>query len=83
MSFDPFADEQPVAARGLSDDDVKAIVGREITAAEDHAAVLSTARQDALEYYKGVDRWRSKPGQSSVVTREVLETVEWILPQLL
>lgn len=85
MTLDPFALDDPgiAARRGLSDDDIKAIVGREIAAAEDHAAVLSKARQDALEYYKGVDRWRSKPGQSSVVTREVMETIEWLLPQLL
>lgn len=84
MTLDPFAADDPAdTPRGLSDDDIKAICGREITAAEDHASVLSTARQDALEYYRGDNRWPTKAGQSAVVTREVLETIEWLMPQLL
>jgi hypothetical protein len=70
-------------ARPLTDDDIRLICKREIDAAESHAATLSTERQKSLEYYKGTNRWPSKPNQSSVVTRETLETVEWVLPQLL
>lgn len=68
--------------RPLSDDDIKSICGREIAAAESHIGTLSGERQKALDYYSGANMWPSKPGQSSVVTREVLECVEWLLPQI-
>lgn len=67
----------------LSDDDIKAICSREISAAESHIGTLSAARQEALDFYLGKNRWASKPGQSSVVTRETLETIEWIAPQII
>lgn len=67
----------------LDDDDVRLICAREIDAAESHGAVLSTARQESLDYYLGRNKWPSKPGQSSVVTRELAETIEWVLPQLI
>lgn len=67
----------------LSDDDIKSICGREIAAAESHMSTLSSGRQRALDMYNGTNLWASKAGQSSVVTREVLETLEWIHPQLL
>jgi hypothetical protein len=67
----------------LSDDDIKSICGREIAAAESHAGTLSSNRQEALDRYTGKNVWASKPGQSSVVTREVLETIEWVHPMLI
>jgi hypothetical protein len=72
-----------VTPKPLTEDDIKSICGREIAAAESHAGTLSAARQKALDYYTGANMWASKPGQSSVVTRETLETVEWLLPQLI
>ncbi len=69
--------------RPLSEDDIKSICAREIAAAESHIGTLSGERQKALDYYQGKNLWASKPGQSSVVTREVLETVEWLLPQII
>jgi hypothetical protein len=75
--------DEPTEPRRLSDDDIKAICGREITAAESHAATLSAARRTALDMYMGVNKWPSKAGQSSVVTREVMETIEWIHPQII
>jgi hypothetical protein len=86
LTIDIFNDDEagePTGPRRLSDDDIKAICGREITAAESHMTTLSSARRDALDYYMGVNRWPSKVGQSSVVTREVMETIEWIHPQLI
>jgi hypothetical protein len=69
--------------RPLDEDDIRAICSREITAAESHAGILSDERQKALDAYLGKNIYPSKPGQSSVVTRETLETVEWLMPQLL
>lgn len=67
----------------LSDDDIKSIVGREIAAAESHVGTLSSDRQRSLDYYLGKNLWSSKPGQSSVVTKETLECIEWLLPQII
>jgi hypothetical protein len=69
--------------RPLDDDDIRAICAREIAAAESHAGTLSDERQKALDAYLGKNIYPSKPGQSSVITRETLETVEWLMPQLL
>lgn len=73
----------PTTPKPLSEDDIKSIVGREIAAAESHVGTLSSERQRALDMYSGKNLWASKPGQSSVVTRETLETVEWLLPQII
>jgi hypothetical protein len=72
----------PTTPTQLSEDDIKSICGREIAAAESHNGTLSAARREALDRYTGKNVWPSKAGQSSVVTREVLETVEWLLPQI-
>jgi hypothetical protein len=73
----------PVDPRPLSDDDIRSICSREIGAAESHVGLLSANRQRALDFYTGVNLWNSAKGQSSVVSREVLEVVEWTMPQLL
>jgi hypothetical protein len=67
----------------LSEDDIKSICSREISAAESHGGALSAERQKAFDYYNGVNLWPSKEGQSRVVTREVLEVTEWLLPQII
>lgn len=67
----------------MTDDDVRLVCKREIDAAESHVSQLAAERTIALDYYLGKNRWASKPNESSVVTRETLETVEWIHPQLL
>jgi hypothetical protein len=73
----------PTTPTPLSEDDIKSICAREISAAESHIGTLSGERQTALDMYQGRNLWPSKEGQSKVVTREVLETVEWLLPQII
>jgi hypothetical protein len=67
----------------LDHDDITSICSTEIEAAQSHAASLSAERKDALDAYMGKNTRPAKDGQSNVVTREVLETIEWVLPQLL
>lgn len=76
-------DENAPDPVGLDDEDLRLICAREIGVAEDRAAELSTDRQTALDYYRGSNLWKSKAGTSNVVDRSVLETVEWLMPQLL
>lgn len=73
----------PYDPRPLDDDDLRAICAREIEAAKSHMATLADARRENLDYYLGKNLFPSKPGQSSVIDRSVLETVEWLMPQLL
>jgi hypothetical protein len=73
----------PVTPRPLSEDDIKSICAKEIQAAETHVGTLSSERQKALDYYNGENLFPSKTGQSRVVTREVLEAIEWLIPQII
>src|SRR4051812_10256468 len=86
MAIDPYAmpeEEEKAPTRGLSDDDLRSICAREITAAESHSETLSSDRQKALDAYLGKNVYPSKSGQSSVVTRELAECIEWLHPQLI
>lgn len=67
----------------LDDDDIKSICSREIEAAQNHMSTLAEVRKDALDAYLGKNTRPSSAGQSNVVTRETLETIEWVIPQLL
>lgn len=44
---------------------------------------LSEQRARAMEYYLGEPYGNEKPDQSNIVTREVLDTIEWIKPELM
>jgi hypothetical protein len=44
---------------------------------------LSAEREQALKYYNGDLYGNEQEGRSAIVTREVADTVEWILPTLL
>jgi len=68
----------------LSDDQILSIIQQEISsAAGNDTGELSNERAAALDYYLGEAYGDEVDGRSSVVTREVLETVEWILPSLM
>jgi hypothetical protein len=43
---------------------------------------LSQDRQNALKRYKGDPDGTEVPGRSQIVTRDLLDTVEWIMPSL-
>lgn len=47
------------------------------------SGTLSAEREQALNYYLGKPYGNEVEGRSQVVTRDVLETVEWMLPDLL
>jgi len=68
----------------MSDDNVRAFLGRKIDAAMNQDGNdLSTARQENFNYYIGAEYGNERDGYSKVVTREVLETVEWVMPSIL
>lgn len=48
-----------------------------------HTSEISRQREKALHYYYGEPYGDEQPGRCSIVTREVFDTVEWMLPELL
>lgn len=63
----------------LTDQQVLALVQQQATYSNGE---LSKERADALDYYLGQPYGDEVEGRSRIVTREVMETVEWILPSL-
>lgn len=68
----------------LSDEEVKSICESEMQSSTGwQSGELSKERSDAMDYYTGQPYGDEEEGQSQVVTREVLDTVEWMLPSLM
>lgn len=68
----------------MSDEDLVAFLARKIEAAmNDEDGDLSEVRKENLNYYLGKPYGNERAGYSSFVTREVLETIEWVLPNVL
>jgi len=66
-----------------TDDQIAALCRSEIdNAAGRSGGDISQERAEALDYYFGEPYGNEVEGRSSVVTREVMETVEWMLPSL-
>lgn len=70
----------------MTDDEIKGLLQREIKSARSNDDTeLAKNRRDALRYYHG-DMQEDMPaeaGRSSVVSRDVADTVGWMLPQIM
>lgn len=70
--------------RTISDEKVREFVGRKV-----HAALnrddgdISETRETALKRYRGEKYGNERDGYSQFCTREVMETIEWVLPSVL
>jgi hypothetical protein len=68
----------------MNDDDLIAILRKEEQAAQDwQDSELSAARQEALDYYDRKPFGDEQEGQSKVVTSELADTVESLMPSLM
>jgi len=68
----------------MSDHQIVGFLGRKIyQAMNDEDGDLSSVRQENFAYYIGDEYGDEREGYSKFVTREVLETVEWVLPSVL
>lgn len=69
----------------MTDDEIKGLLQREIKAARSNDDTeLAAARNKALEYYNGeIKDMPAEAGRSSVVSRDVADTVGWMLPSLM
>jgi hypothetical protein len=68
----------------LSEDEIKARLDEEIRGAVGYASSeLSDQRKSAQEAYYGQPYGNEVEGRSSYVSRDVAETIEWIMPSLM
>lgn len=64
--------------------DLKALIQREISAAEDDSTERSKRQSDALDYYQGtMSDLLAETGRSSVVSRDLADTMGWMLPGII
>src|SRR5262245_30934061 len=70
--------------RKLTEPELSALLAKEIDSAVGYiGSELSTQRQKAMEYYLGEPFGNEVEGRSKVVSTDVADTIEWILPALL
>lgn len=68
----------------LSDEQIKSICNNQMRSSTGwQNGELADERSSAMDYYLGKPYGDEEEGESQVVTREVLDTVEWILPSLI
>jgi len=68
----------------LKDNEILSICRQESTQAQSYVtSEISDDRENAMDRYLGLPFGDEVAGQSTVVTRSTLETVEWIMPSLL
>lgn len=69
----------------MSEQTLKAILKAHIASAEGSAAnsTLSADRTKALEYYQGKPFGNEVDGRSKIVSRDVADTIEWLMPSIL
>lgn len=68
----------------MGDDELKAIVGAYIQQSIGYlSSEVSESRRRALDYYNGEPFGNEMDGRSKVVSTEVRDTIEWIMPSLL
>jgi len=68
----------------MTDDELRAEIDKEIRASIGYYSTeLSAQRKQALEYYYGEPFGNEVEGRSRYVSRDVLETIEWMMPSLM
>ena len=70
--------------RKISDDELSAQLDSEIQGATGYANTeLSNQREEAMQYYLGEPFGNEIDGRSEIVTTDVRDTVEYIMPSLM
>ena len=68
----------------MTDDELASRLGREVEAATGHmTSELSSQREDSMKYYLGEKFGNEIDGRSEIVTTDVRDTVEYIMPSLM
>ena len=66
-----------------TDTELLAIVNNALDQSLTISSELESDQGDAMEYYMGEDYGNEQEGRSQVKSRDVLETIEWIIPSLM
>ena len=66
----------------MTEEELVGLVRNELDATK-YISRLSDERETAIDYYHGEPFGNEEPGQSQVVSTDVQETVEWIMPSLM
>src|SRR5689334_14083981 len=73
-----------MAEKKVSDTDLKALVAREISLAEEDRSAASKKQSKALAYYQGtMDDVPNEDGRSKAVSRDLADVMNWILPGIM
>ena len=67
----------------LSNEQIQQIASREIDAAEDYATKRLPRRKEAWDRYYGRPLGNEVKGRSKFITRDTMETIEWMMPFLI
>lgn len=71
-------------AKPMDQEEVRAYVQAFLDDSLDYnASELSNQRADALKYYYGEGFGNEQPGKSKIVSRDVQETIDWMMPSLM
>lgn len=78
-------DVQEAGAEPMSEDEILTIIGTEMEQASTgtYTTELDANREDALQYYLGNPRGDEEDGRSQIVSTDVADAIEWILPQVI
>jgi hypothetical protein len=68
----------------LSEEEIRTLLDEEIRSAVGYStSELTSQRKNSLEAYYGLPYGNEVDGRSAYVSRDVLETIEWIMPSLM
>lgn len=67
----------------LKDHEKRAIIGKRFTESYTTHSELSSDREQALDFYYGRPLGNEQEGRSQVVSKDMMDTVEWMMPSLL
>lgn len=68
----------------LTDDDIRTAVQKSVTRAlGGNGSTIDSEREQALNFYYGRPLGNELPGRAQVVTRDLMDTIEWIMPSLI
>jgi hypothetical protein len=68
----------------LTDDEQRAIIARRLNQTfEATDSELREQREKALDFYHGRPLGNERPGRAQVVSRDIMETIEWAMPSLM
>jgi hypothetical protein len=71
-------------AKRMGENDLKALVSREIALAQSDRSLSSKKQTKALEYYQGkMKDIVAEEGRSSAVSRDLADTMGWMLPGII